>query len=610
MKERLQFLLLYMVFWVIFFTAARFIFLSYHILDTKQLTLDTIFNIFYHGSRMDLSMAAYLSIIPFLFIVFSNFIKKSRLENWIFTYTFIMVLITLFLIVADLQVYNTWNYRIDATPLYYLKNPHEAWASVSSSPLLQLFVSFLLLLIVASYIVYRIISNNLNTWNHVANFPFMLVALFLTAALIIPIRGGLQLTPLNQSSVYFSTNNFANVAAINAPWNFFRSILVGDHNKENPYTYLPKEEGQAAIDELFKASGKTEKVLKTDRPNIILIIWESFTKKTLTAKVGDVEITPNFNALRKEGIYFSNLYATGERTDKGLVGVLSGYPSQPTQSILKEPSKSAKLPIISKDLEEKGYATSFYYGGEDDFFNIKSYLYSAKFQKIVNKSDFEEKDLNSKWGAHDHVVFNKFLQENKHRNQPFFSTILTLSSHEPFEVPIESKIKGTSEEELFLKAMSYSDKSLGDFIAEAKKQTWWDNTLIVVVSDHGHRLPKTNNRIDDFKISMLWLGGALNKTNAENTKVGSQTDFAATLLNQLSLKSGAYQWSKNLFDTSVNPWAYFTYNDGFGMVLPKKYYLFDNVGKKFISQNGDVSKHDLILGKALQQRTYQDYLDK
>ena len=176
MKERLQFLLIYFCFWVIYFLSARVIFLSYHIEDTKLLTLETVWGIFYNGIRMDFSMSGYLSTIPFVLVIISNFIKKSRLENWIFSYTFIAVFFITLLVVIDLQVYNTWGYRIDATPLHYLKSPREAWASVSSSPLFQLFISFIILLIIASYIVYRIITRNIDNWNHIENLPFIPVA--------------------------------------------------------------------------------------------------------------------------------------------------------------------------------------------------------------------------------------------------------------------------------------------------------------------------------------------------------------------------------------------------------------------------------------------------
>ncbi|WP_435355011.1 LTA synthase family protein [Emticicia sp. SJ17W-69] len=613
MKERLQFLLIYFCFWVVFFLSARIIFLSYHIEDTKLLTLETVWGIFWNGIRMDFSMSGYLSVIPFFLVTVSNFIKKSRLENWIFSYTFVIVFIITLIVVIDLQVFNTWGYRLDATPLHYLNSPREAWASVSSSPIFQLFLSFIILLIVASYIVYRIVTRNIDGWNYIENLPFIPVSGLFLLALIIPIRGSLGISPMNQSTVYFSTNNFANIAAVNAPWNFFSSIVNGSYDKVNPYTYLPKETLSNAIKELYTTSNSSELVLKKEikKPNILLIVWESFTKKATEKLIDGMEVTPNFNALKKEGIYFSNIYASGDRTEKGLPAILSGYPAQPIASIITEPNKSSKLPVLSKDFGDNAYSTDFYYGGETDFANIKSYLYAADFQKIVSKQNFDQKDWNSKWGAHDGIVYQKFLNEHTNANQPFFSTLLTLSSHEPFEVPIETKFKGDDEDSMFMNAMYYADKSLGDFIAQAKTQAWWQNTLVIIIADHGHPIPHTGNKIDDFKIPMLWLGGALAKTNIENSKVASQIDIASTLLKQVGLNAYAYNWSKNIFDKQTKPWAFFAFNNGYGFVEDKKKSIvFDNVGQKIIQQYGNISPKDQDLGKALMQRMFQDYLDK
>jgi phosphoglycerol transferase MdoB-like AlkP superfamily enzyme len=613
MKERLQFLLIYFCFWVVFFLSARVIFLSYHIEDTKLLTLETVWGIFWNGIRMDFSMSGYLSAIPFLLVSLSNFIKKSRLENWIFSYTFVVVFIITLIIVIDLQVFNTWGYRLDATPLHYLKSPREAWASVSSSPILQLFISFILLLIVSSYITYRIITKNIDSWNHIENLPFVPVSVLMVFALIIPIRGSIGISPMNQSSVYFSTNNFANISAVNAPWNFFSSIVNGSFDKVNPYIYLPKETLTEAIKDLYTTSNTTRIFLKKEikKPNVIFIIWESFTKKATEKIINGEEVTPNFNALKKEGIYFSNIYASGDRTEKGLPAILSGYPAQPIASIITEPNKSAKLPVLSKDFGENGYSTDFYYGGETEFANIKSYLYSADFQRIVSKQDFESKDWNSKWGAHDGILYQKFLVEHAKINQPFFSTLLTLSSHEPFEVPIETKFKGDDEVNQFMNAMYYADQSLGNFIAEAKKQAWWQNSVVIIVADHGHRIPATGNKIDDFKIPMLWLGGALAKTNIEQAQVASQIDIASTLLKQLSMNAYAYNWSKNIFDKETKPWAFFTFNNGYGFIEEKqKTIVFDNIGQKVIQKSGNITQKDQDLGKALMQRLFQDYLDK
>lgn len=613
MRERLRFMLIYFAFWSLYFLAARIIFLSYHIEDSKNLTLETVFGIFWYGFRMDLSMSGYLCILPFLWVTFSNFLNKSITRTTIFSYTFFLIFVITLIIVVDLEVYNIWSFRIDATPLAYLTSPKEAWASVKNSPVFPLFISTVLLVIVASSIVYRILANKIYDWKHIKNFPFIIYGLLMVGALIIPIRGGFGIAPMNHSSVYFSKENFANISAINAPWNFFSSIIHNSSNKVNPYTYLPKDSLDATIAGLYKNELPRRDVLRHNakKNNVLIIIWESFTGKVVDQKHDDIVITPYFNKLKNEGIYFSNFYAMGDRTDKAITSILSGFPTQPTESIIKYPTKSASLPVLSKIFGQNGFSTQFYYGGDTEFANIKSYLFNSNFDKIVDKSDFPEDLATSKWGVHDTYIFDKFLDDHKVVGaKPFFSTLLTLSSHEPFETTRnEATIKGSSTEELFLNSLNYTDECLGDFIEKAKKTTWWDNTLVIIVADHGHKLPETNSRIDAFKIPMVWTGGAI-KNRFDFKNIASQIDISATLLGQFGLDASAFYWSKDLFKTNTKPWAFFVFNDGFGYIKPNKNILFDNKGKVLIQNQELANSKELVEGKALQQKSFQDFLSR
>jgi phosphoglycerol transferase MdoB-like AlkP superfamily enzyme len=615
MKERLKFLLYYFCFWVLFFMVARVLFLGFHVENSKVLTLETVYFIFKNGIKMDLSMAGYLSILPFLFVSFSNFIKKSRVENWIFSYTFICVFVLTLIIVIDLQVFNVWNYRLDTTPLKYLKTPREAFASMSGVPFWALLTCFLILLIVSSFLVYRKITSIIDSWQHEDNFPFFLpTSILATLALILPIRGGLSIAPMNPSTVYFSKNNFANISAINAPWNFFYSVLYKNVSKENPYQYLPNFTTGRVLNFLFSESKEKQTVIDSTikKPNVVVIILESFNEKLTHKTINNQAITPYFNSLKAEGVYFSNIYGTGEKTEKGLIGVLSGYPAQPQNSIIQITSKSEKLPTITKKFYENGYNTSFYYGGDTEFANMKQYLYSSNFDKINSMNDFDPKDLNSKWGIHDHIVFEKAANDLESKKQPFFSTILSLSNHEPFDLPKPyNYVFGTDSDSLkYYSTARYTDESLKLFIEKAKKSNWWKNTILVIISDHGNKTPISKFKTDDFRIPMLWIGGAIKNKGLKINKVSSQIDLAKTLLNQLKLNSSDFAWSKDILNKGTKEWATFVFNDGFGMVKPTGDFTFDNIGKQKIQERGKVTETDLNQGKAMQQRTFQDYLDK
>jgi phosphoglycerol transferase MdoB-like AlkP superfamily enzyme len=432
-------------------------------------------------------------------------------------------------------------------------------------------------------------------------------------SLIIPIRGGLQLAPLNQSSVYFSTKNYANHAAINASWNFLHSLFSKGISGKNPYQYVHAERRRQVMDSLFVKRDAINQLVNfpsATPTNIIIVIWESFTQKALNISLENKEITPGFNRLKKEGIYFSNMYACGDRTNKGVPAILSGYPSMPNTTIIHSPGKSARLKVLSQLFREKGYATPFFYGGEPEFANIKSYLLHGGFDPIVSKDDFSSKDMNSKWGAHDGIVMNRVITDLNNSTRPFFATWLTLSSHEPFETPIPPVFKGNDISTQFLNSLHYTDQVVTEFIEKCRRQPWWSNTLVVITGDHGHRLPDTGHPADDFRIPMLWLGGALQQKPLVIDKIISQVDIAATPTRQTGITAEYFPFSKNILDSTVKSWAFFSFNNGFGFVNPSGRLVFDNVGKQPIQEEGSIGPAEIEAGKVLQQETYEDFLKK
>lgn len=610
MKRRSLFILAYLLGWAGWLALNRILFLWYQP-QTDGLDLPTRLSVFGYGFRMDLSTAGYLTVLPALLIALFPNAAPRRLATCLRILTFVELLLVSIISVADLEVFRTWGFHLDITPLHYLKSPREAAASVASSPIFLLITLFLALLVAGDYAFSRLIQSITKRFGPVKPWVATPVLLAAAVALIIPIRGGTQLAPMNVSAVYFSPTAFANYAAVTPQWNFIHSCLERNKFGSNPYNFFPKEQANRALQSLYQPVKTNQSLLTTPKPNVIFIIWESFTAKSVAALGGRTGVTPQFEKLAREGLLFNRVYASGDRSEKGLIALLSGFPAQATASIMTLPSKSAKLPTLGQALKKAGYQTSFYYGGETEFANIKSYLYHNQFDRIVSKSDFDRKDWNSKWGAHDHVVYNRILADLNNAKQPFFTSFFTLSSHEPFEVPMPTVFPGDAEESLFLNAMYYADRSLGAFIAQAKKQPWWANTLIIITADHGHRLPVlAADKMRDFHIPMLWLGGALKSKPQLIDRIGSQTDLAATLLHQLNLDASGFKWSRDLLNPQNRPFAYFAFNNGFGVVQPNRHLIYDNTSRRLISSGGPVNQQDIELGEAYEEESYQDFLDK
>ena len=614
MLKRALFILCYLFAWVIFFELARIFFLLYEWQYTSYIPAGLAFQSLWYGFRMDISAAAYLTIPVCLPVIAGLVLPFFRDRKIYIFYTGIILLPELLLLLSDAEIYKAWGTRIDYSALKYLTTPAEMWASVSHLPVVWMLLGLAVVYLLLFWVLRKFIKAAIPLLGSVT-YPWVqaIIVVVITGSLIIPLRGGIQLIPLNQSSAYFCDNQFANHAAINASWNFMHSITILKRLKGNPYLYMKEEEARNYVQPLFTSVGQTEQVLRTSapvKPDIILIIWESFTEKALHVTIGGKPVLPYFGELKKEGIYFSNCYASGDRTEKGLGALLSSYPALPKFSIVNFPEKTFKLPGLGKLLENNQYTTSFYYGGEPEFGNIKSYMSAQKTRRFITKDDFRKADMNSKWGVHDNVVMKRLLDDIPRMQQPFFTTFLTLSSHEPFETPVPVVFPGKDIRTRFLNSLHYTDSCLFGFINELKKLPLWDNTLVLISADHGHYEPVTGKRADNFRIPVLWLGGALTKQHVVIDKTVSQLDMAGNLVHQLGFDTNPFLFSKNIFDSTSKGWAFFTYNDGIGFVTDSSRLLFDNAGKRVVFEEGKTDKKQVEIAKALMQVVYADFLTR
>lgn len=609
----------FFLFWILFFFLERLLFLVYFSDRLTNIGFGEIAITFLFALRLDASMIAYLSVIPLIVYLVLLFLPRCKFpENigkyYVLFFVFIFSIISIF----NLNLYREWGSKINYRALDLAFNStKEAIASGSSSPILLslsvLFgISFASVFLAKKTIDFEIKDHLEPLWKKAGTALMMLVLLFLA------IRGGWQLSPINQSMAYFSNETVLNHAAVNTEWNLIHDILNNKYGKDNPYKYYPEEEAKKIVAELYaKPSGKNVKVLNFERPNVVIIIMESFTAELVGSLGGEKGVTPNFDKLSTDGILFENIYAAAGRTDKGVMATLSAFPSQAIRSIMKQNSKQEKLPGIAQEFKLNAYATSFYYGGESEFFNMKSYVLSHGYQTLIDNYSFDKKDMNSKWGAYDEKVFSKQLADMDQVKQPFFSTILTLTNHEPFDLPVEKRFKGEQIEDKFRSTSFYADSCLGAYLSSAKKKPWYKNTLFVVVADHSHRLPANLTEFDPkrYRIPLLFFGDVI-KTEFKGTRInkfGSQTDLAASLLNQLNMPSNRYSWSKDLFNPETPGFAFFNWDNGFGFATKDQIISFDNVGKNIIMRkniaNPKIDQDLVRYGKAHMQEVFQQYLD-
>ena len=441
MRERLRIFYQLALYWLSFMVVARGIFLVYNWDLTAALTWRERSLVLLHGLRMDASITGYFVMVSGLLLSLSVIIKGSWVSPVLKWLTIALLISSSLVITIDLELYRHWGFRLNTTPFLYIGK--EAAGSVSLWVIFKLAVVFTVLSGSYMFFFLRRINPRIQ---YLENAPLKAVVplILFTALLFIPIRGSFTVAPMNTGFVYFhNTKAFANHSAINVVWNFLYSVRKSS-TLEYPEDFFDRRETERSFRTLYDIPDSTYNILQSPKPNIVLIILESFTAGVVGPLGGPDSVTPNLNQLCRQGILFDNFYSSGDRTDKGLISILSGYPAQPQTSIIKFPAKSQRLPQLNQYIKKLGYHTSFIYGGDIDFANFRSYLHTSGFDHITTLDDFDEDIYTSKWGVHDHYMFARAMQELDTTREQFFQVILTLSSHEPFDVPMEPFMKATT----------------------------------------------------------------------------------------------------------------------------------------------------------------------
>ena len=599
MKNRLLFLLKYYIFWIVFSIVAKGLFLVYQYSETASLEIADYWMIFWKGLRMDLSFGGYIMMLSGIILALGVFLPSVWVKRIFSGLTFLLLLICSLVVVGDLELFKNWGYHMDATPLLYLKTPGDALASTPTW-LILLLIALCVVLVCVFYIFYqRKISPELKISD--GKMWHAVVYLLLGGAMVIPVRGGFNVAPMNVSFVFFNNKNmYANQAAINPVWNFLYEVMHVDKLKGD-FHYMTDERAEYLVDSLYRQEGVYPKLLKVERPNVVVLLLETFTLNAWNDM-------PNLQRLAKEGVFFSNIYATGNRSDRGMLGVISAFPAHPKVSMLKYPNKTYNHPRFPVDFETAGYSTRFYYTGDINFGGFRSYV-TMSFQQMVTENDFSGEAIEQrfKWGVHDGYMFERLHDDLLQAKQPFMYMAFTLSSHEPFTVPMETKIPGEDSGSKLRNAIAYTDQCLGDFFERVKASGLWDNTLFVLIADHGTRhIGQLQPHVPEaYRIPMVFTGGVLNVRDTVVDKIGSQTDMVATLYAQLGMDASAFRYSKNLLDTSSIPFAFYAFGNAAAIINEEGACIYDLRTKKDIGSNQNPNTLELV--KAYLQVLNQDF---
>lgn len=604
MKKRIAYISLYFFTVLLIFILQKPLFMLYNGSIEKGFGFADYMQVMVHGASLDAATAGYLTAFPFLLVLISIWFRKFPLKKILYGYYILAAALISIIFVVDMALYTFWGFKLDASVFLYIDSPKEALASVSVGFILLRVLAILLLIALNSWVLLKITPSVLNTTRkRIAGTAGMLL---LGGVLFVIIRGGVTESTSNIGQVYFSNEPFLNHSAVNPDFSLLSS-MGKSQDFASEFNFFDEEKRAALFDGLYPTTDGDSiiQVLNTKRPNILIILMEGFGGAFVEPLGGLPDVTPHFNRLSKEGVFFTNCYANSFRTDRGTVCTFSGYLGLPTASVMKIPAKSRTLPAIAEGLSKAGYKTDFLYGGDINFTNMKSYLLSTGYQRLTANTDFSLAEQTSNaWGVNDDITFEYLYNQLRNRKEegPWHTAFLTLSSHEPFEVPyhrLEDKIPN---------AFAYTDECLGKFIDRLKQTPAWKDLLVICLPDHGFYYPRegSNAMPRFYHIPLLWLGGAV-KQPMQVDKIMNQTDLAATLLGQLGLEHTAFTFSRNVLGSDYKyPFAFYSFNNGFSFRDSTGVTVFDNNSGSILFDEPEADESRLDKGKAILQTVYDD----
>ena len=556
----------------------------------------------WHGLSLDLSTSIYLILFPFLIIISLWWNGWKWLRPVLSGYNLLVSLALSIIFVSDASLYEFWHFRLSASVLEYLENPSGITQSVSWGFLLVRLLAIICLTALIFQLYQKLLPRQLSPLSLSRRIASSCLSLLLVGPLLIGIRGGISESTTNVGQVYFSQTQYLNHAAVNPLFSFLSSFEHGEKDYFI-YHYFSEAECQQLTDRVYTTESiLSDTLLRTKRPNVAVILLEG-CGAIFTRLEGQTQVMPHFNRLMDEGVNFTNCYGNSWRTDRGTVCTLSGYPSFPNVSVMKMPDKSQTMPSIAASLKKCGYKTSYLYGGDINFTNMRSYLVATGFETLYSMSHFsKEEQKTAKWGVRDDITFDALarLIEQPH-DKPFLIGYSTLSSHEPWDVPTHQL------QDPVLNAFHYLDGCIGTLVSRLKQSEAWNDLLLILIPDHGISYGEWDNtKPARNHIPMLWLGGAIRQARTIPT-LCNQSDLAATLLGQMGIPHQEFTFSRDILSKSyVYPTAMNTFTSGFLFTDSTGHIVYDLDFKQFTSKKGNDSQRLLQTGKAILQRTSTD----
>ncbi len=566
---------------------------------------------FEYGLIFDSALSSYILLGSLVIYTFYKVLSAIRLEmvgrHLYYLYCFAIGIIFFSIMILDIWYYNTFNHHADISIFGYTGHMNEIWSTFwMEYPVIKIILWILLTVVTytaCSIINFNKVTNRNLKFNFLEIIKSSLIIIVAIPIFVISARGGITGATLTWGRAEFSQNYFANQTALNGVFALFQSVDVNrsmeKRNADSIKKRFTSEELQTNIrgyltqpqDTYLPGKNVLRRVTDTQKPiikpNIVMVLMESFMGANVGVLGYEPDLTPNYNRLAKEGIIFKNIYSTGKRSNRGVVSAITGYPSSYGQALIKKAVAGRRtfysIPDILKD---RGYETSFYYGGDIEFDNMKAFLVRNGIDEIYDVKSFSKEDKIIAWGVPDDKVFDKMSDDLKGMKQPFFTEVFTLSNHSPYDIPEKFKTHSKKEYPKMYKkydGVAFADYAIGRFTDSIKDEEWAKNTIFVFVADHGANR-SVPIEIDWKKFTNPLLIWSPNKKLIKPQMVetlGSQADVLPTLMGILGGEYEHSTWGQNLLSKGgKKEFAYVVDTQYVGIIDKDYIYIEDIVGKK------------------------------
>jgi phosphoglycerol transferase MdoB-like AlkP superfamily enzyme len=618
MKSIFAFFLKFVIFWVLFFTVQRVLFYIHFHADFDASFIEVL-SLPFHTFQLDISTASFLVIIPFILNFLSHLIFNKykaifySISKWI---TFVSGFIIALIFSGELVSYTEWRSKLTSKIFVHLGTPSEVFRTASGE-FTWWFLFYVVIQLVVLYVLYRLIIGKFHKegTTNISKIQLVFSFLILSVITVISARGGLQPIPISVTNAYYSNSQILNDLSVNSTWSFVEmTINYNKSNSEKFFTSLSESESITLVDDLFDYEKvDSVRLFKTNKPDIIFVTLEGWSTQLMGCYDGEQGITPNFDKLSEDGVLFTNVYATSSTSETGHSSIFSGYPTIPRISISHQLAKCRSIPSIVKSLPT--YNSAYYFGGSLEYGNIGGYLNEIGFQNVYDEDDIPELASKGYLGYHDGAMFPYFLSQIQTAESPYIYGMFTQSTHSPYDMP-EPMMEAYPDSK-YASSLHYADKQIKLFTDELKQLPNFENTLVVFISDHGKtNFKNTNvNKDEFFHIPVLFWGGALKDKSrgVQVEKLGSQIDISKTLLNQLSIDTSPFNWSKDLLNPNAKEWAMFSLMSMYGIVTKNGYsnYMIYTEKANSYSKEGNESELETELKKckAFNESVYREFKD-